>query len=167
VTPEPAPDLPRRDWKKWALLALLLLMVLHSFPILREIVPLSFFATPNETPPPAPTTGFIGQQITHARVKAAWNDKANIVRRNLRQHTLSENNLNILVSVYKDEKRLEIHAKSGSSAAQFRKVAEYEIYQLSGQPGPKHQQGDRQTPEGFYHIDRFNPASRYYLSLGV
>jgi murein L,D-transpeptidase YafK len=27
--------------------------------------------------------------------------------------------------------------------------------------------GDNQVPEGFYHIDRFNPQSNYYLSLGI
>lgn len=28
-------------------------------------------------------------------------------------------------------------------------------------------EGDLQVPEGFYYIDRFNPASSYYLSLGI
>ena len=27
--------------------------------------------------------------------------------------------------------------------------------------------GDYQVPEGFYFIDRFNPMSNYYLSLGI
>lgn len=33
--------------------------------------------------------------------------------------------------------------------------------------GPKRFQGDGKTPEGLYQIDRRNPQSRYYLSLGV
>jgi murein L,D-transpeptidase YafK len=33
--------------------------------------------------------------------------------------------------------------------------------------GPKRRNGDRQVPEGFYHIDRFNPFSNFYLSLGI
>jgi murein L,D-transpeptidase YafK len=33
--------------------------------------------------------------------------------------------------------------------------------------GPKREEGDYQVPEGFYYIDRFNPASSYYLSLGI
>ena len=28
-------------------------------------------------------------------------------------------------------------------------------------------QGDEQVPEGFYYIDRFNPMSKFYLSLGL
>jgi murein L,D-transpeptidase YafK len=33
--------------------------------------------------------------------------------------------------------------------------------------GPKRAQGDYQIPEGFYHIDRFNPKSAFHLSLGI
>lgn len=39
---------------------------------------------------------------------------------------------------------------------------------LGSQPlGAKRVQGDGKTPEGIYRIDRRNPASSYYLSLGV
>ncbi|MGJ8621846.1 MAG: L,D-transpeptidase family protein [Yoonia sp.] len=33
--------------------------------------------------------------------------------------------------------------------------------------GHKTQEGDGRTPEGAYRIDRRNPNSRYYLSLGI
>ena len=33
--------------------------------------------------------------------------------------------------------------------------------------GPKQFQGDGKTPEGRYHINRRNPDSRFYLSLGI
>ena len=33
--------------------------------------------------------------------------------------------------------------------------------------GPKRRRGDGQIPEGFYFIDRFNPLSNFYLSLGL
>ena len=46
-------------------------------------------------------------------------------------------------------------------------IASYEILAASGGPGPKRREGDRQVPEGFYEIDRFNPESRFHLSLGV
>lgn len=38
---------------------------------------------------------------------------------------------------------------------------------MSGDQGPKRREGDRQAPEGFYTIDRFNPNSSYLLSLGL
>lgn len=49
----------------------------------------------------------------------------------------------------------------------YKLIAAYDICASSGQLGPKRKQGDRQVPEGFYTIDRFNPASNFYLSLGV
>ncbi len=33
--------------------------------------------------------------------------------------------------------------------------------------GPKRHENDGQVPEGFYFIDRFNPASNFHLSLGL
>lgn len=33
--------------------------------------------------------------------------------------------------------------------------------------GTKHFEGDGKTPEGIYFVDRFNPKSRYHLSVGV
>ena len=39
---------------------------------------------------------------------------------------------------------------------------------LGGDPvGPKRWEGDGKTPEGAYWIDRRNPNSSYYLSLGI
>jgi murein L,D-transpeptidase YafK len=40
--------------------------------------------------------------------------------------------------------------------------------ELGGDPnGPKRMEGDMKTPEGAYHIDRRNPNSDYYLSIGI
>jgi len=38
---------------------------------------------------------------------------------------------------------------------------------MSGSLGPKRREGDLQVPEGVYNIDRFNPQSRFHLSLGL
>ncbi|KEO54493.1 L,D-transpeptidase family protein [Thioclava pacifica] len=39
---------------------------------------------------------------------------------------------------------------------------------LGGDPiGPKQFEGDGKTPEGFYYINRRNPNSAYYLSIGI
>ena len=39
---------------------------------------------------------------------------------------------------------------------------------LGNQPaGHKQFEGDGRTPEGLYFIDRFNPRSRYHLSVGI
>lgn len=41
----------------------------------------------------------------------------------------------------------------------------YTIAALSGGPGPKLREGDRQVPEGFYQIEGLNPNSAYLLSM--
>ena len=43
----------------------------------------------------------------------------------------------------------------------------YAVCRTSGNLGPKRREGDFQIPEGFYYIDRFNPRSNFYLSLGI
>jgi murein L,D-transpeptidase YafK len=46
-------------------------------------------------------------------------------------------------------------------------VEEFKIG-LGGNPvGDKKYEGDGKTPEGLYHINRRNPNSQYYLSLGI
>jgi len=47
------------------------------------------------------------------------------------------------------------------------RVRGYSIAAASGDLGPKRQAGDLQVPEGVYRIDRFNPHSRFHLSLGL
>ena len=46
-------------------------------------------------------------------------------------------------------------------------IKTYEVCRTSGRLGPKRKEGDLQTPEGFYHINRFNPKSAFHLSLGI
>ncbi|WP_449044881.1 L,D-transpeptidase family protein [Paracoccus versutus] len=46
-------------------------------------------------------------------------------------------------------------------------VKSYKV-DLGNQPfGHKQFEGDGRTPEGLYFIDRFNPRSRYHLSVGI
>lgn len=43
----------------------------------------------------------------------------------------------------------------------------YPIAAMSGLLGPKRREGDLQVPEGVYRIARFNPNSRFHLSMGL
>ena len=67
---------------------------------------------------------------------------------------------------YKEEAILELYAKNKSDKI-YKKICEYNIAEKSGALGPKRKEGDLQVPEGFYNIEIFNPASSYYLSLGI
>jgi murein L,D-transpeptidase YafK len=72
----------------------------------------------------------------------------------------------VFIRAFKQERELEVWV-SGSSKAKYKLLKTYQVAAASGVLGPKRVQGDRQVPEGVYHIDRFNPKSRFHLSLGI
>jgi len=109
---------------------------------------------------------YLEQQRENARVKQALADKEQILADNLSKNGLTANDVHILITAYKAEKKLEIYAKK-KTETEYRQIAVYDICNSSGVLGPKRQEGDLQVPEGFYTIDRFNPWSNYYLSLGI
>ncbi|MCL2246927.1 MAG: L,D-transpeptidase family protein [Lentimicrobiaceae bacterium] len=109
---------------------------------------------------------FLSQQKQYARVKTAVAEKEQSIAENLRKNELSIDNVHVLIVAYKAEKQLEIYAKKKTETT-YKLIAVYDICASSGELGPKRRQGDRQVPEGFYKIDRFNPASSFYLSLGI
>jgi len=71
----------------------------------------------------------------------------------------------IVLSVFKEPGMVELWAADSSRQLDF--VKSYPMTAFSGRPGPKRRRGDRQVPEGFYHITHFNPQSSFHLSLGV
>ncbi|HRE91515.1 MAG TPA: hypothetical protein PK095_20520, partial [Myxococcota bacterium] len=72
----------------------------------------------------------------------------------------------LFLRAYKDEGRLELWAevRGGETLVEVRRFA---VCAKSGVLGPKAVSGDLQVPEGVYRVDRFNPRSRYHLSLGL
>jgi L,D-transpeptidase catalytic domain len=70
----------------------------------------------------------------------------------------------IVLIAIKDEKKLELWARDSGP---FKLIRHYGIKAASGMRGPKLKQGDRQVPEGIYHISRLNPNSNYHLSMKV
>jgi murein L,D-transpeptidase YafK len=72
----------------------------------------------------------------------------------------------IYLRAFKEESILEIWGAK-SDKEPFRKLVEYPIAMISGTIGPKRREGDSQVPEGLYVIDRFNPKSKFHLSLGL
>ncbi|MGN0003043.1 MAG: murein L,D-transpeptidase family protein [Sphingobacterium composti] len=93
-------------------------------------------------------------------------EKRELVLDNLQKHQLDSSNLDILFVAYKDLDRLELFAKP-KQQQHYKLLQLYKICARSGKLGPKKAEGDKQVPEGFYHINRFNPKSKFYLSLGL
>ncbi|WP_320054804.1 L,D-transpeptidase family protein [uncultured Acetobacteroides sp.] len=111
-------------------------------------------------------TDFLGEQKKYERVRIAIKEKQGLLEKTLKENQISIGNLNLLLVAYKDNDLLEIYAKNKQDGA-YKKILSYEVCSRSGQLGPKRKSGDGQVPEGFYHIDRFNPTSNFYLSLGL
>lgn len=72
----------------------------------------------------------------------------------------------IFMRIFKRDFELEVWAKRGD---RFELFATYPICMWSGELGPKHKQGDKQAPEGFYTVDKsqLNPNSKYHLSFNL
>ncbi len=71
----------------------------------------------------------------------------------------------LVLRSYKKESEIEVWKQT--SAGRFVFIKAFPICRWSGQLGPKHRSGDRQTPEGFYPVGprQMNPNSHYYLSF--
>lgn len=100
------------------------------------------------------------------RVEIARIEKEPKISAILKQYNLQKENLHILLVAYKNLDELQLYAKNSDQDI-FQKIQSFPICQRSGVLGPKKAEGDKQVPEGLYHIDRFNPESIYFLSLGL
>jgi murein L,D-transpeptidase YafK len=103
-------------------------------------------------------------QLKYERVSKAFSEKENFLKNQFAEKNLIWPPSNIYLRAFKKESKLEIWVLENESYVLF---DEYLICKNSGEVGPKRKEGDRQVPEGFYYIDRFNPVSNFYLSLGI
>ena len=71
----------------------------------------------------------------------------------------------VFIRVFKQERELELWG--ANSRGVMKLLRTYPIAAASGGPGPKRREGDMQVPEGVYRVARFNPHSRFHLSLGL
>lgn len=132
--------------------------VLNAAPSVREA-----FAAP--APPPLLDRDYMRDQLRHARVLDAWVTKRFAVMDMFRARGVTYPAAEVYLRVFKRERVIELWARSPQQGT-FTLVKEYPICALS-ELGPKRQQGDGQTPEGFYYVDFLNPSSRFHLSLHV
>lgn len=109
---------------------------------------------------------FREKQQSYSRVKDAYDTKLEGIDENLEKHDIDREDMKLFIVGYKKERDLEVWAKN-SGDSQFTKLVKYDFCILSGDIGPKRQQGDLQVPEGFYYINIYNPWSNFHLSMGI
>lgn len=111
---------------------------------------------------------FREQQKQYKRVRTAYSEKEAYIRSLLETHGIRSLAIEIYIRAFKLERELEIWARERNSEnKEYLLVKTYYFTSYSGQLGPKQKQGDFQIPEGFYYINRYNPFSSFYLSLGL
>jgi murein L,D-transpeptidase YafK len=109
---------------------------------------------------------FLEKQLKFERVRNAAESKLKNIENQLNKHHLKTNNFKMLIVAYKDLDELEIYVKNKNEIS-YKPYKTFEVCSRSGDLGPKNKQGDGQVPEGIYYINRFNPSSNYFLSLGL
>ncbi len=80
--------------------------------------------------------------------------------------SIKREKVRLFLRAFKYEKRLEVWLRQEDKEG-YELLKTYAFCTFSGKLGPKRREGDFQIPEGVYHIDRFNPKSRFFLSLGL
>jgi len=116
--------------------------------------------------PPAPPAAFWAQQLAYPRVRAAYARSWPTLAAQLQAQHLDSARLEVFFRLIKTRRALEVWARNQGDAA-FQQLRSYPLAATSGTLGPKRRAGDGQVPEGYYTINRFNPQSRYHLSLGL
>jgi len=104
--------------------------------------------------------------IDENRFEQAKTEKSEIIQSLFESKNINPKTAQLFLRAFKNEKQLELWAKNPVEK-RFKKLKSYPFCKLSGQLGPKRREGDRQVPEGLYHIDRFNEKSKFHLSLGI
>ena len=114
---------------------------------------------------PALARDFRADQQRYPRVRGAYENASAEMKRAFEAKGLAWPPAGILLRVFKQEGVLELWGRKADDTHAL--VSSFEVCASSGKLGPKRRMGDLQVPEGFYEIDRFNPASNFHLSLGV
>ena len=116
------------------------------------------------------TSDFKTEQLTYSRVRTAYEEKRDYIEAFLKENGYNGFDNELFIRIFKEDDEVEVWIRpsaTSSADGEFKLLITYAICDSSGVLGPKRRYGDEQIPEGFYHIDRFNPFSDFYLSLGL
>src|SRR5690349_14295337 len=98
---------------------------------------------------------FKQSQLSHSRVKLAYEEKEEVVKKYFEDQKLSYEGFHLFIRAFKKEMQVEVWIKeSGKEQHSF--LLMYNFSGTSGKLGPKRKEGDFQIPEGVYYIKHFN-----------
>jgi murein L,D-transpeptidase YafK len=106
----------------------------------------------------------VHEQLQYERVRQAKAGYDEVLKDLFAEKEVAYPPRDIYLRAFKFDKALELWASNGN---RYTLIKVYEICNVSGELGPKRRQGDQQIPEGFYNLEKFNPVSKYHLSLKV
>lgn len=109
---------------------------------------------------------FRSDQKRYARVRTAYANHWDHIKDRCQSKGMDLSSVKLYLRAFKLDQQLELWI-SDADHNHYALIERFDVCRSSGELGPKRKQGDYQVPEGFYHIDRFNPASSYHLSLGI
>ncbi|HZG26294.1 MAG TPA: L,D-transpeptidase family protein [Chitinophagaceae bacterium] len=130
------------------------------------IILLILFAIETSAQTAAAAYNFIDFQKSIPKITDVLQRKQDTLMKQFRQKGLQWPAKNIYIRSFKYDSKLEVWVKAEKNQ-QFKLFKTYKVCAMAGTLGPKRMQGDYQVPEGFYHINEFNPNSLYHLSLGL
>ena len=125
-----------------------------------------FFVYQSPAQTAATTYTFMDYQKSIPKITDVMRRKEDTLMRQFKQKGLKWPARYIYIRSFKYDSNLEVWVKNDKKE-QFKLFKTYKVCALAGTLGPKRMQGDYQVPEGFYHINEFNPRSMYHLSLGL
>lgn len=117
--------------------------------------------------PAARSQNFVeGRRVTSGKLSEVYERVEDSVKMKFEKQQLTWPPASVYIRSFKYDRQLELWVRN-SPAEPFRLFKTYGVCMQSGTMGPKRMEGDYQVPEGFYHINDFNPNSMYHLSLGL
>ena len=112
------------------------------------------------------TSSFVSYQMGFQRPRESFARKEANLKALFEAKNLKWPARYMYIRSFKYDSQLEVWVKNTVNEP-YKLLKIYKVCALVGTLGPKRFEGDYQVPEGFYHINEFNPNSAYYLSLGL
>lgn len=109
---------------------------------------------------------FKAGQLKYERARGAYEHKEDTLKALLKEKGIESFNIELFMRAFKKDKKFEVWVRERGTE-KYTKLLEWDICASSGMLGPKRKEGDRQVPEGFYHVMEFLPWSEYHLGLWI